>query len=141
MAYFEVCAKCGHVGNGRYINKVFAVCASNAREAARAARFFPRVKHHKKDAITYVHEIDEARYLEIWEINEHDPYFKCHSNQDQRLIASEIEDEIVDDRVYHDDDEDEDDSPRVYYSGKTKVKKPHKYHKYYETRIESVWVA
>ena len=52
-----------------YIIKTFAICAENGREAASRARWMPRVKHHAKDAILSVKEIDEFEYDEIIEIN------------------------------------------------------------------------
>lgn len=129
---FEVCAKCGHVGRGRYVDKVFAVFASNAREAARIARDIPRVKHHKKDAITYVVEVDEIRFQEIIEQNVNDSYFACHSIQEQRSSCDL--NNVVDERYKYDSyymDDDYTESNRQYFSGKNKIRKPHKYHKYY----------
>ena len=52
MKMYEVCAKCGHVGRDFYTEKIFAVKAKNAKEAAQFARFIPRVKHHHPDAMT-----------------------------------------------------------------------------------------
>ena len=49
--YFEVIVKCGHVGHGKYIVKKLAILAESAKQAAKIARYIPRVKHHKKDAI------------------------------------------------------------------------------------------
>ena len=93
MKYYEVKAKCGHVGMNNYIIKTFAICAENGREAASRARWMPRVKHHAKDAILSVKEIDEFEYDEIIEINHNDNYFKCESIQDQNAMC-DLDDEI-----------------------------------------------
>ena len=77
MKYYEVEAKCGHVGRKNYVLKNFPVMAENGRKAAEKTRGRPRVKHHHKDAIRKVTEIDETRYLELMNINRADPYFQC----------------------------------------------------------------
>lgn len=89
MRYYEVKAKCGHVGRNFYVLKTFAVRAADGREAAKIAREIPRVKHHHKDAIREVNEVDAARYHEIIDTNHEDPYFLCHSRQEQRSYTEE----------------------------------------------------
>ena len=84
--YYEVIAKCGHVGRKQYVPIKFAIVAEDGKEAAKIVRQFPRVKHNHKDAILNVNKIDFERYVEIIEINNNDPYLKCHSKQEQRLI-------------------------------------------------------
>ena len=84
--YYEVIAKCGHVGKKHYVPIKFAVIAKDGKEAAKMVRQFPRVKHNHKDAILNVNKIDYERYLEIVETNKNDPYLKCHSKQEQNLI-------------------------------------------------------
>ncbi|MCR4660994.1 MAG: hypothetical protein K5765_03205 [Clostridia bacterium] len=84
--YFEVIAKCGHVGRGYYVPIEFAVIAEDGKEAAKMVREFPRVKHDHKDAILNVYKIDYERYLEIVEMNNNDPYLKCRSKKEQKLI-------------------------------------------------------
>lgn len=134
MAMFEVCAKCGHVGRGRYVYKVFAVIASTAKEAAKIARDIPRVKHHRKDAIRYVTEIDAVRFQEIIVQNSNDSYFSCRNIQEQRVCC---ELDIVDERYKferhnsYNMDNDYEDNSKPHFSGKNKIRKPHKYHKYY----------
>ena len=76
-----------------YIIKTFAICAENGREAASRVRWMPRVKHHAKDAILSVKEINEFEYEEIIEINHNDNYFKCESIQDQNAMC-DLDDEI-----------------------------------------------
>ena len=58
IRYYAVDAKCGHVGINNYIIVKFAVAANSGKEAALKTRFFPRVKHHQKDAIINVKEIN-----------------------------------------------------------------------------------
>ena len=62
MRYFNVTAKCGHVGRGYYIPITFAVKAESAAEAASVARDLPRVKHHHKDAILSVKEVNRYEF-------------------------------------------------------------------------------
>ena len=52
--YYEVLAKCGHVGKKHYVPVKFAVIAEDGKEAAKMVRYFPRVKHNHKDAILNV---------------------------------------------------------------------------------------
>ena len=91
--YYEVIAKCGHVGKKHYVPIKFAVIAKDGKEAAKMVRQFPRVKHNHKDAILSVNKIDYERYLEIVEMNNNDPYLKCHSRQEQNLIDN-LEDRL-----------------------------------------------
>ncbi len=82
--YYCVTAKCGHVGKNFYILKDFAVVAESGKEAAAKARFFPRVKHHHKDAIRNVVKLNELEYMELKESNIKDPYLNCFNIQQQR---------------------------------------------------------
>lgn len=90
MKKYEVIAKCGHVGKNFYAVKVFAVEASNGKEAAEKVRFFPRVKHDRKDAILSVRPINEDRYYFIIEQNHCDPYFRCKSRQEQEMLCPDL---------------------------------------------------
>lgn len=94
--YFMVIAKCGHVGRKNYIPVKFAVVAESGKEAAKKVRQFPRVKHDHKDAILDVRCITLEEFLEIKEINDNDPYLKCHSRQEQNLIANLAERMVAD---------------------------------------------
>ena len=94
--YYEVIAKCGHVGKKHYVPVKFAVMALDGKEAAKMVRQFPRVKHDHKDAILNVNKIDYERYLDIFEINNNDPYLKCHSRQEQNLLV-DLKDRLADD--------------------------------------------
>ncbi len=86
--YYEVIAKCGHVGKKYYVPIKFAVVAKSGKDAAKIARQIPRVKHHHKDAILKVTKIDYETFLELKEINSKDPYLKCSSKQEQRKIVN-----------------------------------------------------
>ncbi|MGN1295062.1 MAG: hypothetical protein ACI4U5_01505 [Bacilli bacterium] len=94
--YFMVIAKCGHVGRKNYIPVKFAVVAESGKEAAKKVRQFPRVKHDHKDAILDVKCITLEEFLEIKEINDNDPYLKCHSRQEQNLIVNLAERMVAD---------------------------------------------
>ena len=94
--YFMVIAKCGHVGRKNYIPVKFAVVSESGKEAAKKVRQFPRVKHNHKDAILDVRCIKLEEFLEIKEINENDPYLKCHSKQEQNLIVNLAERMVAD---------------------------------------------
>ena len=94
--YYMVIAKCGHVGRKNYIPIKFAVVAESGKEAAKKVRQFPRVKHNHKDAILDVRCITLEEFLEIKEINENDPYLKCHSRQEQNLIVNLAERMVAD---------------------------------------------
>lgn len=85
--YYKVVAKCGHVGRNKYIPQTFAVKAESGEEAASRVRNFPRVKHHKKDAILLVKKINYEEYLLINELNDNNPYFKCKSKQEQNRLC------------------------------------------------------
>ena len=94
--YFMVIAKCGHVGRKNYIPIKFAVVAESGKEAAKQVRQFPRVKHSHKDAILDVRCITLEEFLEIKEINAKEPYLKCHSKQEQHLLANLAERMVAD---------------------------------------------
>lgn len=85
--YFNVKAKCGHVGMNNYIVKSFGVIAENGKEAAEKCRWFPRVKHHYKDAIISVTKITKDEFDNIIEEHKHDPFFTCSSIQEQKMLC------------------------------------------------------
>lgn len=128
MSMFEVCAKCGHVGRNYYVEKTFAVRAENAKKAAEAVRWFPRVKHHHKDAIRYVTEIDSDRFDEILKVNQEDQYFVCQNVQEQRMY---VEENIFSEESFDFTDKSEPADKRDFYSGKTKIRNPKRYINYY----------
>lgn len=86
MKYFEVEAKCGHVGINRCILITFACIARDGKEAAGKARQFPRVKHDHKDAIRNVREISFEEFVKLRCENDADPFLHCKNPQEQRKI-------------------------------------------------------
>ena len=86
--YYKVTAKGGHVGKDYYIKLKIPIFASSAREAAKKARGWPRVKHDHKDAIIKVEEISKETYFKLKEKNKNDPYLKAESIQDQNRIPN-----------------------------------------------------
>ena len=89
--YFMVIAKCGHVGRKNYIPIKFAVIAESGKVAAKKVRDFPRVKHNHKDAILDVKCITLEEFIEIKAMNDNDPYLKCHSKYEQKLITNLVD--------------------------------------------------
>lgn len=125
MNMYEVCAKCGHVGRDYYVEKTFAVKAESAKEAAAAVRWFPRVKHHHKDAIRFVTEVDVSRYTEIITANNEDAYFHCKNIQEQRGYSEMLFPECP--KLSYDDYHHIETNKRDYFCGKTKIRNPKKY--------------
>ena len=82
MRYFIVCAMCGHVGKGKYVEKSFPLVASTGKEAAQACKAIPRVKHDNKRAILSVREVGYEEYRMQQRINEADPYLKAKCRRD-----------------------------------------------------------
>ncbi len=94
IKHFIVIAKCGHVGRNKYIEKELTFEAFSKKEAARKARNYPRVKHHWKDAIVDVIEVEEEEYWRIRTKNYSDPYFRVHNIQEQRIYCENIHDSV-----------------------------------------------
>jgi hypothetical protein len=94
MNYYIVTAKCGHVGNGRYILIDFAIRANTIHEATALARTLPRVKHDRKDAIVEAKEVTEETYEEAYARNAKDPYLLCRNSQDSRAAEALIESRV-----------------------------------------------
>ena len=86
MGYFEVTAKCGHVGKGYFIPIHFAIFAKDRKHAANLTRRKARVKHDRPDAILEVKEITREEYKELRAQNKDDPYLNCKNIQQQRAI-------------------------------------------------------
>ena len=103
--YYEVVAKCGHVGKRYYYRGVFYVNAENGEEAARAVRYFPRVKHDHPDAILKVTRVTEDEYLAGKERVADEVYFRCESMQEQGRYWDEISANIYPEARYNEDEE------------------------------------
>lgn len=131
--YYSVECKCGHTGSKMYyIPIAFAVEARNAKEAAAISRWIPRVKHHHKDCIISVTEIDYIEYLMLRDKNNDDPYLKCGSIQEQKMI--DLEDRKVYDPHYSDRDDhyyEKEYQRHPNFVGKTMIRNPKKYMKNY----------
>lgn len=87
--FFEVEAKCGHVGMNKYVLKNFYIKTDSAKKAAYIIRNVPRVKHDHKDAIRNVREITYEEYVEGSKRMESDDYFRIHNSSEQKGLLSE----------------------------------------------------
>ena len=94
MKYYEIKAKTGHVGRNNFYVATFYVYGINGREAAEFVRKLPRVKHHDKQAILSVKEISQRDYKAGKEKTRRDPFFFCHSIQEQRILCSDLNDRV-----------------------------------------------
>lgn len=99
MRYFEVEAKCGHVGRNNYYKGLLYLWAEDGKHAARVARDFPRVKHDQKDAILSVREISRDEFEAGRAKNLESPYWTSQSIQQQRLNCPELEGLILHEEV------------------------------------------
>ena len=95
--FFEVQAKCGHVGRNNYVVKKFYVKADSAKLAAKYIRRAPRVKHHHKDAIISVEQIGYEEYVQGVIKNQEDPYFNVYNTSDQKRVV--VEDILLEEDV------------------------------------------
>lgn len=89
MKFFKVTTKCGHVGIHNYILIAFPVKAECGKDAAAIARYLPRVKHNRKDAIVSVEEISQQEFDELENELSKDPYLHCSNVQEQKLCEME----------------------------------------------------
>lgn len=94
MNFFEVTAKCGHVGKGNFYMGLFYVRAESGSAAAALVRQKPRVKHNHKDAILSVANICYNEYAAGQAAYRANPYFNCKSKQEQRIYEAEISADI-----------------------------------------------
>lgn len=84
--YFNVLAKCGHVGKTNCVWVNFAVAADDAKAAAERCRYFKRVKHDHKNAIGEVRQISFEQFMLLRAENDNDPYLQCKNVQEQNKI-------------------------------------------------------
>ena len=99
MNCYKVIAKCGHVGKGHYIIKEFYVMAGDGKEAALKVRWFPRVKHHWKNAIEKVCKITKEEYDLGLLKTQQDMYFHVRNSTEQRIYVSMDLDEVYEREV------------------------------------------
>lgn len=88
--FFEVVAKCGHVGKRYYYRGEFYVTAENGKEAAAIVRQMPRVKHDHKYAILSVTKITAMEFRQGCIKYACEAYFNCTNQQEQALLWDEI---------------------------------------------------
>lgn len=98
MNYYIATVKCGHVGRNKYILIDFPILATSVKEAAKLARYIPRVKHQHKNAIKGVRQVSKEEFEQQRAINDEDPYLLVQSIQDQRRHAS-IYERIIDEEI------------------------------------------
>jgi len=94
MKYFKVIAKCGHVGKNYYYEGTFYVTAESKKAAANKVRYIPRVKHHQKDAILQVEEVNVETFERGKRETYRNPYFTSKNKQTQELYNELILDNI-----------------------------------------------
>jgi hypothetical protein len=93
--YYIVRTKCGHVGRNNYILIDFPIQASSKKEAAIIARKLPRVKHHHKDAIIEVREVDQQDFINQKKELKLNPYINSKNIQEQKLNYPDYYDERI----------------------------------------------
>ena len=81
MNYYEILAKCGHVGRKYYYPSKFYVEAEDGKIAAAIVRQRPRVKKDHKDAILHVFKISYEQYKRGLSMRSQDPYNQCKNQQ------------------------------------------------------------
>lgn len=94
MKFFEVVAKCGHVGRGFYYEGHFFVKCGSGHEAADIVKRAPRVKKDHDDVILKVSEVAKPTYLQGLEDYKNNPYFNCKSKWEQKRVLELIKDGI-----------------------------------------------
>lgn len=87
--YFEVSAKCGHVGRTYYYLGKFYVQAPDGKTAASIVRNMPRVMHHHKDAILSVTRIGYEEYQKGRSRLQKDPYFFAITKENKKCQREE----------------------------------------------------
>lgn len=93
--YYAVTVKCGHVGRNNFIRKTLPIYAIDAKDAARKARAWGRVKHDLKDAIEKVEPLTEEQYSELKRQKDNDSYFQVQNVQQQRVLCEALEDQVI----------------------------------------------
>jgi len=88
MKFYEVEAKCGHVGLTNCVWVKFAVKAKTSKEAADTVKKYGRVKRNHKNFISSVSEISYDEYRLLALENKYDPYLNAQSIQQQRAILN-----------------------------------------------------
>lgn len=97
--YYICLCRGGHVGIHNYIPIKLAIIASSAKEASEKAKTKPRVKKNRKGSVIETKEVSYTEFINQYNSNNDNPYFKCHSTQDQRLFCN-LDSELVHDEYY-----------------------------------------
>ena len=126
--YFEVLAKCGHVGRDKYYEGKFYIAANDAKEAAKVIRQTGRVKHDRKDAIISVQGITYKQYKKGCYKHNNEAFFNCKCIQEQNAVYDDIKDNIKED-IRPSYKKEKEKPIKNVYDGKKAVRNPHKYSK------------
>ena len=86
MRFYEVEAKCGHVGLTNCVWIKFAIKAGTPKEAVAFVKEYGRVKRNHKDFIRGVSEISYDEYRILARENKYDPYLNARNIREQRAI-------------------------------------------------------
>ena len=95
MKYYEIKAKCGHVGKNNYYVGTLYLYGENGRDAAASARRHSRVKHDHKDAILSVKEISYDAYLKGKADSKKSVYWTSTCIQQQRMNCPELVNQVL----------------------------------------------
>jgi hypothetical protein len=139
IKYYNVTAKCGHVGRENYIPISFPVKANSAKEASKRVRDFPRVKHDHKDAIISCVEINEEEYNSLLELNNNDAYLTCKSKREQKQNCNLIN-RLVSDPNYISFNKKRDEVKLQKISFKLKKFKEQSKYNWYEEMIDDQYI-
>lgn len=146
MKYFEVIAKCGHVGRNHYYEGHFFIKAHNAKNASKYVKTKPRVKRDHEDAILSVSEVTYKEYLDGVESMKNNPYFNCCSKYEQEEKWEEIKENVYEEtetqityrKMYRKDyRQKRSEYTNIYIDGQ-RMRNPYKYYKmnnYYENGL------
>lgn len=104
MKYFEIVAKCGHVGKGFYYEGHLFIKGHDEIEVAKRVKNYARVKKNHKDYILDSNEIGYEEYIIGLESMRNDPYFTCKNIRDQKecydVIKQSIKEETETQKKY-----------------------------------------
>ena len=101
IKYYICQCMMGHVGKHNYIPMELPIKASSAKDASKIAMTKPRVKKNRKGVVLETREVSYTEFLNQCFKNNNNPYFQCHSIQEQRMPCN------LDDYILYDDYYDE----------------------------------
>lgn len=138
--YFEVVAKCGHVGRNQYYEGHFFVISTDAHHAAQHVKTFSRVKKDHGDVILDVIPIDRQRFLEGQEEQNNNVYFHCKNRKEQNqywdLIKNNVYEETERQCQYRENHNLHYDKKKSRKNNKNVIRNIYKYTKYNLFRTE-----